>query len=106
MLRQKLLKTASVLDSSLNVAQRMDIDSEKLEALKLVSSSKAISSEIAGYIRQFQEHRRTLDRILEITQGIGSLVSLPTLSSDAKLPSIPISTSKDSLTNLLVSYSY
>ncbi len=86
LLRQKLLKIASILDSCLNVARRLKSDSDKLETLNLVSSSKALSSEISVYIEQFREHRRDLDRILEISQGTGSLVSLLSLSSYATFP--------------------
>lgn len=75
LLRQKLLRTASVLDACLDVTSGCADHCIRLTNMKLVDSSGRGLSEIEYYKRQLLQHRRTIGRITQQAAGAGRLVS-------------------------------
>ena len=74
MLQHELFKTASSLDSCLDTAQGCEDHYCELETLGITTPSTGILSSIRAYKSKFIAHRRNLDRILERSRGISSLV--------------------------------
>lgn len=75
LLRQKLLRTSSVLDACLDVISGCADHYIRLTNMKLVDSSGRGLSEIEYYKRQLLQHRHTIGRITQQSAETGRLVS-------------------------------
>ena len=74
LLRQKLLRTSSVLDSSLDVAKGCANHCLDLVGLKIVASSTQAVAEIENHIEQLKRYRQMIDRIIQQSAGTNHLV--------------------------------
>jgi hypothetical protein len=75
LLRQKLLRAATVLESCLKVVKECKVHCHRLIRMKVISEDKQSLAEIEVYINQIQGHRLDLHRILEYSLGTSKLVS-------------------------------
>jgi hypothetical protein len=75
-LRQKLLRTSTVLESCLDVSRGCGNYFRRLEKLKVIASSQAGIAEIEVYISQLKGHCRTIKSIIQQSTGTWHLVRL------------------------------
>lgn len=75
LLRQKLLRTSSVLDACLDVTSGCADHCIRLTNMKLADPSGRGLSEIVYYKRQLLQHRQTIGRITQQAAEAGRLVS-------------------------------
>jgi hypothetical protein len=75
LLKQKLLRTSSVLDACLDVASGCANHCIWLTDMKLVDSSGRELSEVEYYKRQLTQHRHTIGRFTQQAAEAGHLVS-------------------------------
>ena len=76
LLRQKLLRTSSVLDACLDVISGCADHYIRLINMKLVNSSECQLSEIEYYKSQLLQYRHAIDRIIQQAAEAGHLVSI------------------------------
>lgn len=75
LLRQKLLRTASILEACLDVTSGCADHCIRLTSMNFVDSSDRVLSEIEYYKRQLLQHRHTVGRITQQAAEAGRLVS-------------------------------
>lgn len=74
LLRQKLLRTSTVLDSCLEVVKGCEIHCRKLISLNITATGEQSLAEIDVYAKQMQGHRLELHRIIQYSLGTSKLV--------------------------------
>jgi hypothetical protein len=74
LLRQKLLRTSTVLDSCLEVVKGCEIHCRRLIASGMTAGGEQSLAELEVYKMQMQGHRLDLHRILQYSLGTSKLV--------------------------------
>lgn len=82
LLRQKILRTLSVLDQSLDVAQGCVLSCQNLVELGVIVKGGSSLAEIGFYMSQIRRHRIELQRILKHSSGTVNLVSTSTFTGE------------------------
>jgi hypothetical protein len=84
LLRQKLLRASSILDSCLGIIKGCENHSLQLRALRLISGENKAVSEFRAFTAKFNSHQRRVAILLQKSTGTASLVCLYLTYFDAK----------------------
>jgi hypothetical protein len=76
LLRQKLLRAATALDSCFQVVKECKVHRNRLIGMKVMIDDRQSLAEVNVYMNQIRGHRLDLHRILEYSLGTRELVSL------------------------------
>lgn len=76
LLRTKLLRIASTIDSFLTVIQGCKNHCRRLDELKLVPLDEQVIAGFELYERETKGHQRSIGRIIDQSQGTGDLVCI------------------------------
>jgi hypothetical protein len=79
LLRQKILRTLSVLDACLAVAKGCERLCQRLDALKVTTANEMIFAGLMAYEDEINRHRRGLTTLLDYSSGTATLVCPPFL---------------------------
>lgn len=81
LLRHKSFQAAAVLDQCLDIARSCQEHCHELDQLASVQSSNQILRELKVYMRTIQSCRKSIESILQRSQGTATLVCNPFLAS-------------------------